>query len=246
MAAAGENACRSASVRASINVPLLRNGASVASIVVTSDRPRAWEEREVTLVQLVAERTWLWIERLRAQQSLHDSEARLRCFIDSVEDYSLLVLDSDGTIATWNEGAHRLTGYAETEIVGKHFSRLHVPDDRRAGKPAEVLAVAAERGTLEEEGWRLRKDGTTFWANVVIHALRDADGKLLGFGKVTRDMTERMRANEQLRLAVEAAPTGMLMSDDRGSIVLVNKQAETLFGYTRQGGRSCSASPSRC
>lgn len=110
------------------------------------------------------------------------------------------MLDPDGRVASWNAGAERFKGYRAEEILGQHFSRFYLPEDVSNGKPAAELEAARRDGRVEDEGWRVRKDGTTFWADVVITALRDERGQLRGFGKVTRDLTERRRAEEELRL----------------------------------------------
>lgn len=130
-----------------------------------------------------------------------------RLLVESVTDYAIFLLDERGVVRSWNPGAARLKGYTENEIVGKHFSTFYTQPDIDAGKPAWELEVASETGRVEDEGWRLRKDGTRFWANVVITALRDrATGTLVGFAKITRDLTERRNAEEQARrLAAESA-----------------------------------------
>ncbi len=138
--------------------------------------------------------------------TLQASEERLRLLIDAVRDYAIFMLDPEGRVTTWNAGAERLKGYRADEILGEHFSRFYLPEAIAAGKPAQELELAAREGRAEDEGWRLRKDGTRFWANVVITALRDEAGRLVGFAKVTRDVTERKEAEEQrLRLAREQA-----------------------------------------
>lgn len=134
-------------------------------------------------------------ERERAQQQLIESEARFRQLVDAVVDYAIFQLDPTGIVTTWNSGAQRIKGYAADEIIGQHFSRFYDEKDRRAGVPRSVLDKAATEGRFEGEGWRLRKDGTRFWALVVVDPIRNAFGELIGFAKVTRDMTERM--NEQ-------------------------------------------------
>jgi PAS domain S-box-containing protein len=113
------------------------------------------------------------------------------------------MLDTQGHVSTWNTGAERIKGYKISEIIGKHFSLFYPEEDIRSGKPQRELEIAAREGRLEDEGWRLRKDGSRFWANVIITALRDNAGKLVGFGKVTRDFTERIRTNEALRKEIE-------------------------------------------
>jgi PAS domain S-box-containing protein len=130
-----------------------------------------------------------------------------RLLVESVTDYAIFLLDEAGRVRSWNPGAARLKGYTENEIVGKHFSTFYTQPDIDAGKPAWELEVASKTGRVEDEGWRLRKDGTRFWANVVITALRDrVTGTLVGFAKITRDLTERRNAEEQARrLAAETA-----------------------------------------
>jgi osomolarity two-component system sensor histidine kinase TcsA len=134
-----------------------------------------------------------------------ENDALLALLIAETHDYAILMLDAEGHVTTWNAGAQRFTGYQADEIIGRHFSVFYPPADIAAGKPAHELAVALADGRLEDEGWRVRKDGSRFWANVVITALRDRDGTALGFGKVTRDLTERRRANEELVAAHERA-----------------------------------------
>jgi len=137
-------------------------------------------------------------ERKRAELALHRSEQRARLFVEAVEDYAIFMLDPEGCVSTWNIGAERIKGYKATEIIGQHFSRFYPEEDVRAGKPEWELKVALEVGRLEDEGWRLRKDGSRFWANVIITPVRDHTGTLIGFTKVTRDFTERMIAQRAL------------------------------------------------
>jgi PAS domain S-box-containing protein len=127
-------------------------------------------------------------------------EQRIRLFVDSVQDYALLTLDPDGRIASWNTGAERLKGYRADEVLGKHFSIFYPPEERTGGKPELELDVAAREGRYEEDGWRVRKDGSRFWASVIITAMRDENGVLQGFGKVTRDFTERRQAEQEREL----------------------------------------------
>lgn len=135
--------------------------------------------------------------RGRAAEELRRSEDRFHMLVSSIEDYAIFMLDPNGVIQTWNEGVRRLKGYNEQEIVGKHFSVFYTPEDRADGLPERVLDQATKNGRFEAEGWRVRKDGTRFWANVVITALYDKKGVLIGFGKVTRDLTERRQLEEQ-------------------------------------------------
>jgi PAS domain S-box-containing protein len=133
-----------------------------------------------------------------AQEALRKSEQQLRSLVENVRDYAILLLDAEGSVSTWNAGAERITGYAAEDIVGRHFSCFYTSEDIERGKPEESLRVAASKGRFEDESWRICKDGSRFWANVVITAIRDSNGQLVGFAKVTRDLTERKRAEEAL------------------------------------------------
>ncbi|MBI1738986.1 MAG: CHASE3 domain-containing protein [Acidobacteria bacterium] len=136
--------------------------------------------------------------RERAEVALRRSEENYRLLVESVQDYAIVTLDPSGTVASWNLGAQRIKGFSAEEIVGQHFSCFYVPEDVERGKPERELKLAATEGRVEDETWRLRKDGTRFWANVIITAMRDATGQLRGFAKVTRDLTERKRAEEEI------------------------------------------------
>ncbi|WP_176548269.1 PAS domain S-box protein [Natrinema sp. CBA1119] len=133
-----------------------------------------------------------------------DSDQQFRALVDAVEEYAIFRLDSEGTVVSWNPGAERIKGYAAEEIIGRHFSTFYTDEDRAANVPENNLTGAVEQGSIEDEGWRVRADGSRFWANVTITAIRDDDGDLEGFAKVTRDMTDRKRAEEehQLHLSV--------------------------------------------
>jgi len=136
-------------------------------------------------------------ERKRAEEFIRQQEERFQMFVHAVQDYAIFMLDPQGHIATWNLGAERLKGYEASEIIGKHFS-IFYPENERKEKPERELKIAAKEGRFEDEGWRLRKDGSRFWANVVITAIRDDAGRLIGYGKVTRDLTDRMLALKAL------------------------------------------------
>jgi len=138
------------------------------------------------------------------EQALRESEERFRLVIEEVQDYGIFALDTEGVVTSWNLGAQRIKGWETEEILGHHFSRFY-PEETRGHLPAQMLDRARRDGTAEDEGWRLRKDGSPFWANVVITALHDEHGELRGFAKVTRDMTERRRSEEALRFAREEA-----------------------------------------
>ena len=123
--------------------------------------------------------------------------------VEAITDYAIYMLDPDGLISSWNPGARRFKGYEESEILGEHFSRFYTEADREAGLPRRALEIAAREGKFEGEGWRCRKDGTRFWAYVVIDPIRDASGNLVGYAKITRDLTERKLAEEALRQSAE-------------------------------------------
>jgi PAS domain S-box-containing protein len=141
-------------------------------------------------------------QMLEKELALRRSEQRFQLFVEAVRDYAIFMLDPEGHVATWNRGAERIKGYKASEIIGSHFSRFYPEEDLRAGKPQWELKVAAKEGRFEDEGWRVRKDGSRFWANVIITAVHDETGKLIGFGKVTRDSTERMQAQRALQREV--------------------------------------------
>ncbi|HZS35914.1 MAG TPA: ATP-binding protein [Polyangia bacterium] len=149
----------------------------------------------------------------RTEEKFRESEQRMRLLIDSIRDYAIFMLDIDGHVATWNPGAQRAKGYLPHEIIGRHFSVFYPEHDVKAGKCEMELRVAGETGRFEDEGWRVRKDGTRFWANVVISAVHDDDGTLIGFAKVTRDLTERVRAEEE-RAALIAAEKANRAKDE--------------------------------
>jgi PAS domain S-box-containing protein len=136
-------------------------------------------------------------------------DAAFRLLVASVVDYAIFMLDPRGKVATWNPGAERIKGYPEAEVLGRSFAMFYPEEDRRAGKPAQHLAAAVRDGRFEDEGWRVRKDGSRFWASTVLAALRDEQGHLLGFAKVTRDLTERRHAEEQRRALAEKAARGL-------------------------------------
>ena len=133
-----------------------------------------------------------------AQHTLLEAERRFRILVQGVTDYAIYMLDPKGHVTNWNPGAERIKGYAPDQIIGEHFSRFYTPEDRDAGVPKKALETARETGRYEAEGWRMRKDGTRFWASVVIDAIRGDDGELIGFAKITRDMSEKREAQLQL------------------------------------------------
>jgi PAS domain S-box-containing protein len=138
-------------------------------------------------------------QALETEMALRQSEARFRFLVEAVQDYAISMLDPEGRIVSWNTGAERIKGYRTSEIIGKHFSCFYPEEDIRSGKPQRQLEIALREGRFEDEGWRLRKDGSRFWANVIITPFKDDAGNLIGFSKVTRDFTERMLAQKALQ-----------------------------------------------
>jgi PAS domain S-box-containing protein len=173
---------------------------------------------------------------------LSESEERFRLLVDGVIDYAIFMLDPEGRVASWNRGAERIKGYRAEEIIGQHFSRFYTAEDIEAGKPPRELIIASSEGRYEEEGWRVRKDGSWFWASVVITAMRDETGKLRGFAKVTRDLTERREAEASLRrhenllaTVLNTLPVGLLVTNRDGQVILCNRMAAQLWGEIQEG-----------
>jgi PAS domain S-box-containing protein len=175
--------------------------------------------------------------RKGVEEALRQSEEKFRLLVQGVKDYAILMLDPQGRVTTWNEGAERIKGYRPEEIIGEHFSRFYTPEAVAAGHPSWELRIATEQGRFEEEGWRVRKDGSRFWASVVITALRNEIGQLRGFGKVTRDITDRKQAESKLRLLTErlslataVAKVGVWEWDLAGASVAWDKTMFEIYG----------------
>ena len=149
-------------------------------------------------------------DRRAAEQELRASEERFRLLVQSVTDYAIYMLDPNGRVSSWNAGAERFKGYSSDEIMGKHFSRFYTEEDREAGIPRIALDTARNEGRFEAEGWRVRKDGSRFWATVIIDPIRNEAGELIGFTKVTRDLTEKRAIEEQLRQSQKMEAVGQL------------------------------------
>jgi PAS domain S-box-containing protein len=174
----------------------LKNGSRVqARLVVEPVRAAAGgtEGFAATVADLVAQQ--------QSDTAVAESEHKFRMLVQGVTDYAIYMIDPQGYITNWNLGGERIKGYTAEEIVGRHFSQFYTAEDRAAGIPSRALAIAAEEGRYEGEGWRVRKDGSRFWASVVIDRILDSEGKLLGFAKITRDMTEKQHAQEALEQA---------------------------------------------
>jgi PAS domain S-box-containing protein len=171
--------------------------------------------------------------RARAEEATRGIEDRFRTLVESVRDYAIFMLNPEGQVVSWNAGAERYKGYKAEEIIGQNFSCFYLPEDIERAKPEEELRIATATGRVEDEGWRLRKDGSRFWAHVIIAALRDPSGTLLGFTEISRDISERRELEARYHGLLEAAPDAMVVVNQRGAIVLLNVQAEKQFGYRR-------------
>jgi PAS domain S-box-containing protein len=168
------------------------------------------------------------------------TEGRYRLLIEAVTDYAIYLLDPNGIVTSWNPGARRFKGYEEAEIIGQHFSLFYSEEDRQSGAPARALATAAREGKFEGEGWRVRKDGTRFWASVIIDSIRNPAGELLGYAQITRDLTERkaaedaFRRSEQLfRLLVQGVTDySIYLLEPDGRVASWNAGAQRIKGYS--------------
>jgi PAS domain S-box-containing protein len=181
-------------------------------------------------------------ERRQAQQALLESERRFRLLVQGVVDYAIFMLDPTGVVANWNLGAERIKGYTASEIVGHHFSRFYTSEDQSSGEPTRALEIAAREGRYETEGWRVRKDGSRFWASVVIDVIHGDSGQLLGFAKITRDITERRLAQEALReserdlrlLVNSITDYAFYLLDPNGIVTTWNTGAHRIEGYAAE------------
>jgi formate hydrogenlyase transcriptional activator len=178
--------------------------------------------------------------RKRTEEALKASEEMFRTLVHGVKDCAIFMLDPEGRVSSWNAGAQRIKGYTTEEILGQYFSIFYPQEDVKTGKPERTLKIAAAEGRFEDEGWRVRKDGSRFWADVLITAVRGENGELLGFAKVTRDFTERREAEERLRASenrfrslFEFSPDAIIVAGQNGEIAEVNGQVERFFGYQR-------------
>jgi len=208
----------------------------LASAMSTRNQPG-----EPALALLVIAVLWMVVLTVHAvvRRSL-GAEERIRLLIASLKDYAILTVDPRGNVTSWNQGAEQIKGYTEDEIIGRNFSCFYPKEDVEAGKPGAALAEAARLGRSEDEGWRVKKDGTRFWAEVVVTALQDESGQLHGFGTFTRDVTERKRienaladSKARLQAIVDTALTAIVTMDGHGVITGWNPRAEAIFGWSQ-------------
>ena len=210
-------------------MPLVKDGRLIALMAAHHAEPHVWAPEEVALIREVTDRSWAHVERTAAEAelrrtaeelrqlnaelesrameraaALEQSQTQFRLLVQGVTDYAIYMLDPGGVVASWNAGAQRIKGYAPEEIVGAHFSTFYPEEDRAVGEPQRALETARRQGRFAAEGWRLRKGGVRFRASVVLDAIHDDDGKLIGFAKITRDITEREEAQRELEVAREA------------------------------------------
>ena len=182
------------------------------------------------------------MEVLNRHDTSLDEEGRFRLLVDAITDYAIYMLNPEGIVTSWNTGAQRFKGYKPPEILGEHFSRFYLEEDRAAGLPARALATAAEHGRFEGEGWRQRKDGSRFWAHVIIDPIRRPSGELIGYAKITRDLTERRAAEQAIRQSEEqfrrlvqgVSDYAIYMLDPTGNVSSWNFGAERIKGYRPQ------------
>ncbi len=216
-------------IAASICMPLVKEGRLTALMAIHQDRPHDWVADELATLRAVTERSWAHIERVAAETELRHTADRLRelnetlevrveersaaldrsqtqfrLLVQGVSDYAIYMLDPSGLVSSWNAGAERIKGFAPEEVIGRHFRTFYPEEDRDRGLPEQALETALREGRFASEGLRVRKDGTHFRASVVIDAIKDDDGALIGYAKITRDVTERDEAQRELELAREA------------------------------------------
>lgn len=216
-------------IGATICMPLVKEGRLTALMAIHHRDPHVWSANELALIRDVTDRSWAHIERVGAEAELRKTAERLRdlnetletrvadrtaalersqtqfrLLVEGVTDYAMYMLDGEGRVSSWNAGAERIKGYRPEEIIGRHFSSFYQEADRTAQEPERALDIARREGRFVAEGWRIRKDGTRFRASVAIKAIHDDDGELIGFAKITRDISEREEVQQELELAREA------------------------------------------
>jgi len=220
-------------------VPVKLRGRVFGVLGAHSARAREFSSADAHFLQAIANVLATAIERRLAEDALRESDERFRLLVEEVKGYAIITLDPEACVQTWNHGAEHLFGHPAAEMVGQHVARLYPPGDVELGKPELDLRLAEEMGQFEDEDWRMQKGGTQFWANVVITALRRADGRLRGYGVVTRDMTERRQATEALRLneekfrsLVHHIPDAVWTVNAAGEVLFISGNAERIYGFS--------------
>ncbi|MGH7791879.1 MAG: PAS domain S-box protein, partial [Thermodesulfobacteriota bacterium] len=234
---------REVGTKSYLSMPIHLEGKAVGVININSLSKSAFDDEELHLLEIVAKQIEVAIGNAKQADALRDSEERLRLLIEGVKDYAIFRLDTEGNITTWNMGAERIKGYQAEEIIGKHFAIFYPKEGKESGKPQHGLKVAAGKGRFEDEGWRIRKDGTQFWANIVITPLRDKTGQLSGFVKVTRDITERKQAEEMLNKA--KADLELRVVDRTKELAKINEELKKEIAWNKWAEKTLGASEER-
>ncbi len=227
-------------IRSALSMPMIARGSLIGVINVNSvRRSGVFSPGRVKMLSLFANAAAAGIDAAQTHERQLASESRYRQLVDGVKDYAILMLDAQGRVATWNDGARALKGYDEAEIIGQPISCFYEKDAVAAGKPAQILQRAQHTGSAKDEGWRLRKNGSRFYAAVVVTVIRDAAGVVTGYSKITRDVTERMVARQKideqrefLRQVIDLVPNFIYAKDREGRFTLANKAVAELYGTT--------------
>jgi len=220
-----------------LTVPIRLRSRMFGVLGAHATRKREFTSADTHFLQAIANVVATAIERRLAEEALRESNERFRLLVEEVKGFAIITLDPEACVLTWNQGAEHLFGYSASEMIGRPVSRLYPCEDVQLGKPELDLRLAEEMGQFEDEDWRQQAGGTQFWANVVITALRRADGTLRGYGIVTRDMTERRQAHEALRLneekirsLVNHIPDAVWTMNAAGDALFLSGNAERIYG----------------
>ncbi|MFD1586128.1 PAS domain S-box protein [Halorientalis brevis] len=237
-------AARESGLTTALGVPVVADAGVIAVLTFLLPAHEAVDEQMIDLLTTMVDQLGEVLQELHAGYTRWQHDEQFQQMVDAIEDYAIFMLDPAGRVVTWNEGAKRLKGYERDQVVGEHIATFYTEEDREAGRPDQNLADAASEGRLETEGWRVRSDGSRFWAKVTITAVRDDDGTLQGYTKVTRDMTERREYEQQLqheRDTLESEMTDVFERvtdaffglDDDWQFTYVNAQAEQLLDASK-------------